>query len=36
LNFSPSPRLSIASSASSIALILVVLCRIEGWGGSGV
>jgi hypothetical protein len=36
VNFSPSPRLSIAASASSIAPILVVLCRGEGWRQSGL
>jgi hypothetical protein len=35
VNFSPLPKLSIAASASSIAPILVVLCRGEDWGMSG-
>jgi hypothetical protein len=34
MNFWPSPRLSIAASAFSIAPMLVVLCCSEGWGGS--
>jgi hypothetical protein len=35
VNFSPLSKLSIAASASSIAPILVVLCRGESWGRSG-
>jgi hypothetical protein len=35
VNFSPLPKLSITASASSIAPILVVLCRSEDWGRLG-